>query len=79
MEHVYRFYSGEIPQEDLEEIAETDDGWGYSKKAKKALKNGTVLYREQVMGDCMHFEGLRFAGFTGVDRTTKSFRIMLGS
>lgn len=58
--HIYKFYSGEIPEEELGAISKTDDGWGYSKAAKKALDNETVLYREEVMGDCMHFEGLHY-------------------
>lgn len=79
LEHVYRFYSGEIPRDDLLEIVECDNNWEYADKAKEALKNGTVLYREEVMGDCMHFEGLEFIGFSKYGKDTKMFRIMFGS
>lgn len=58
LNHIYRFYASAMITDELRAVSETDDGWGYSNKAATALKNGTVLYREEIMGDCMHFEGL---------------------
>jgi len=79
LEHIYRFYASEIPEEELEQVIDTDDSWGYSAKAKKAFANKTVLYREQVMGDCIHFEGLQFIGFSKERADMKMFRVMFGS
>jgi hypothetical protein len=62
LNHIYRFYTSIMSKEEIIAIATTDDGWGYNEKAKNSLVNKTVLYREQVMGDCMHFEGLRYIG-----------------
>ena len=76
LEHVYRFYSSIVSNDMKSEIAETDDGWGYSATAKESLENGTVMYLEEVMGDCMHFEGLRFIEFEG---TIPVYQIMFGS
>jgi hypothetical protein len=62
LEHIYRFYSSAMIETELQAVAQTDDGFGYSERAARALEDGTVLYREEVMGDCMHFEGLRLVG-----------------
>lgn len=62
LEHIYRFYSSVMIDAELQAVARTDDGFGYSERAVKALQDGTVLYREEVMGDCMHFEGLSLVG-----------------
>jgi len=62
LEHIYRFYSADMTNDELSAVSQTDDGWGYSQRAAQAINDGTVLYREEVMGDCMHFEGLRLIG-----------------
>ena len=42
LDHIYKFYAGEIPEEELEAISnKTSDGWGYSDQAKKSLEEGT--------------------------------------
>lgn len=81
LDHIYRFYAGEIHDEmeddELEQISKTEDGWGYADQAKQALQDGTVLYRHQVMGDCMHFEGLHYVRTTS--QGAPVYRICLGS
>lgn len=62
LEHIHRFYTAALPKEELEAVAKTDDVFGYAERARIALKDGTVLYREQVMGDCLNFEKLTLLG-----------------
>lgn len=72
LKHIERFYFQEMTKEEKKAISETDDGWGYSDKAKVSLELGTVLLRHEVMGDCMNFEGIRCIG-------NKMYRLLLGS
>ena len=59
LDHIHRFYCAAMTKDELERVAKTDDVFGYARRAQDALANNTVLYREQVMGDCMYFEGLK--------------------
>lgn len=81
LEDIYRFYTGEMTTDAIARIATTNDALGYCNAAKDAWKSGTVLHREEIMGDCMYFEGLRYLGNlkteTGEDIMT--FQLMLGS
>lgn len=58
LNHIYLFYHQIMNESELQDVSGCDDGWGYADKAANALKNGTILYRHEIMGDCMHFEGL---------------------
>ncbi len=80
LNHIYRFYTSPISKKHLKLIAATDDGWGYSDKAKEALDVSTVLYHEEVMGDCMYFEGLRLLSYVEDDDVDiPTYQIMFGS
>lgn len=76
LEHVYKFYSGVMTDEHKNLVKDLDDGWGYSDIVKESLEKGTTIYVQQIMGDCMHFEGLRFITIKG---EIPVYRIMLGS
>lgn len=60
LEHIYRFYSNIMTNEHKKAVQHLDDFYGYSKIAKKSLAEGTTIYMEEIMGDCMNFEGLKF-------------------
>ena len=77
LHHIHKFYASEMTPCELKEVSETDDGWGYSKSAREALTNGTVLYREEIMGDCMRFEGLHFVHIN--DEGVPIYHLSLGS
>jgi len=67
---VDNFYSGNLTRDELELIMSTDDGFGYSDKAKDAFNNNTSLQRTEVMGDRKHFEG-----FIQVNENTWELRL----
>ena len=69
---VDNFYGGNLTRNELELIMNTDDGFGYSDKAKDAFNNNTSLRRIEVMGDREYFEG-----FIQIDENT--WKLELGS
>ncbi len=58
LNHLYLYYQQILNEGELKLISDTDDGFGYAQKAGIALEHGVTLYRHQVMGDSMWFEGL---------------------
>lgn len=77
---VYDFYHNPIKGQLVEDIAGTDDGWGYSETAQAAIDEGRWLELQEVMGDCMHFEGLRYITTErGDDTMTGVYLVCFGS
>ena len=76
LEHIYRFYTSEIPHDECVAISLTNDPFNYFESAKDALKNSSVLYRERIMGSLTCFEGLKFVRMNG---DIPMYEIMLGS
>jgi hypothetical protein len=58
LQKIYDFYQTHMSEEELEVVSKLDDGWGYSEHARDALSLHKKIQRHEVMGDCMHFEGL---------------------
>lgn len=75
--HIYLFYHQIMTNEELLNVSNCDDGWGYAERAKKALEHGNVLYRHEIMGDRLHFEGLGLIE-NGADQDPV-FELILGS
>ena len=76
LNHIHRFYTTAMTKTELDAVASTDDGFGYSQKALRASEENTILYREEIMGDCMHFEGLRLIGHK---ESYPVYKILFGS
>lgn len=76
LQKIYDFYRQDMSEEELEVIAKLDDVWGYSEIAREALVSHKKVKRYEVMGDCMHFEGLEECGNSNGHRI---FRINFGS
>ena len=71
------YYQQNMTKEELEDVAyNTNDGWGYSELAEKALSNNKPLKRGKVMGDCKYFEHLKPIK---VDKNEAHYSIFIGT